>query len=214
MLLTNTLITLNIVVFLLSLTAPELLMRYTFTTGDFLAGEWYRALTSIFLHDPTTFSHLAANTLALFFLGGVVEKHLKSYRYLLVYLLSGVAGNLILLLPIWRIPPDVPALGASGAISGLVGVGAFVCPWEQVFLAPWWIPMPFMMVGVLYFLSTLSGLLGPPTAIAYEAHLAGLVVGMSFGLTWGTHKLRRGIIFFLLIVLLLALPWIFAWAFG
>jgi membrane associated rhomboid family serine protease len=182
-------------------------LAYVFTLSDFLAGDWYRALTSIFMHADIF--HLLANSLALYFLGNVVERHIPASKYLLVYLLGGVMGNLILLLPLWDIPPEIPVLGASGAISALIGVGIFLCPWEQVLFAPFWLPLPFMLVGVLYLLSTLSGMLGPPTPIAYESHLAGLLIGMLFGLGWGKEREISFLIFLFLLTLLVLLPFIF-----
>nr|WP_295972700.1 rhomboid family intramembrane serine protease [uncultured Bacillus sp.] len=79
-----------------------------------LAGEWWRLLTPIFLHIGLL--HLAMNSMALYFLGVLVERIYGSLRFLFVYLFAGIGGSLASLL----FSSDISA-GASGAIMGLFG---------------------------------------------------------------------------------------------
>jgi membrane associated rhomboid family serine protease len=78
-------------------------------------GEWWRLLTSAFLHYGIT--HLALNMLALFWLGRILEEVIGSLRYLLLYVASGLAGSAGALL----LTPNSPSAGASGAIFGVLG---------------------------------------------------------------------------------------------
>ncbi len=80
-------------------------------------GEWWRLITSAFLHYGPI--HLALNMLALWWLGAPVELALGRARYLLLYLVSGLAGSAGALI---ASPHDV-TVGASGAIFGLLGAG-------------------------------------------------------------------------------------------
>lgn len=88
--------------------------------GVLVNKEYDRILWAMFLHSGV--SHLFNNMLILFFLGSMIEKEVGHIRYALLYLLSGIGGNLLSLL-VKVINGDISAsLGASGAIFGLDGV--------------------------------------------------------------------------------------------
>lgn len=88
--------------------------------GVLVNKEYDRILWAMFLHSGI--SHLFNNMLILFFLGSMIEKEVGHVRYALLYLLSGIGGNLLSLLA-KVINGDISAsLGASGAIFGLDGV--------------------------------------------------------------------------------------------
>lgn len=88
--------------------------------GVLVNREYDRIFFAMFLHSGV--SHLFNNMLILFFLGSMIEKEVGHIRYALLYLLSGVGGNLLSLL-VKVVNSDVSAsLGASGAIFGLDGV--------------------------------------------------------------------------------------------
>jgi membrane associated rhomboid family serine protease len=78
--------------------------------------EWYRLVTSMFLHGSVI--HLAFNMFALYWIGTVVEQALGSWRFLLIYFVSGVAGSAGALV---LSGPLTPTVGASGAIYGVLG---------------------------------------------------------------------------------------------
>jgi Rhomboid family len=78
-------------------------------------GEWYRLVTPIFLHGGL--AHLLINSMSLYNLGPFVESKFGGKRMLSYYLLSGVAGNALSAV----VNPRTPAVGASGAIAGLIG---------------------------------------------------------------------------------------------
>lgn len=108
----------------LSLLAPQhslRLLQVGAVNGELLrAGEWWRILTSQFLH--VHFPHLIFNMLALLLLGGLLEREFGSWRILVLYLGSGVAGQIIGVVA----TPSLVSSGASQAIMGLAGGKAIV----------------------------------------------------------------------------------------
>jgi membrane associated rhomboid family serine protease len=78
-------------------------------------GDWWRLGTSMFLH--ASFIHIALNMFSLYWVGSILEQVIGHWRFLLLYLVSGIAGSAGALL--WS--PNVPTVGASGAIFGLLG---------------------------------------------------------------------------------------------
>jgi membrane associated rhomboid family serine protease len=79
-------------------------------------GDWYRLVTAMFLHAGIL--HIAFNMLALYWLGTVVEQAIGTWRFLLVYFVSGLAGSAGALL---LTGPFAVTVGASGAIFGIMG---------------------------------------------------------------------------------------------
>jgi membrane associated rhomboid family serine protease len=146
--------------------------------------DWYTLLTAQFLHGGLL--HLGSNMLALFIFGDNVEDRLGHLRFLLFYLLSGVVGSL---LHIYVDPTSpVPALGASGAIAGvLAGYMALfptarVLTFVPIFVIPWVIGIPAVLWAVGWFLSQLlSGVasLGESGGgVGFWAHVGGFVAGI------------------------------------
>ena len=78
-------------------------------------GEWWRLLSGTYLHG--SFYHYAGNLSALLLYGSILETKTSRYRLPLVYLLSCLGGSSLSVL----IPPDVPSIGASGGIVGIIG---------------------------------------------------------------------------------------------
>ncbi|MGE0131719.1 MAG: rhomboid family intramembrane serine protease [Blastocatellales bacterium] len=101
---------------------PGTLIAFGAKTNDLLRrGEWFRLVTPIFIHAGPL--HLLLNSYALWAVGPQVEKLYGSARFLLIYMLAGIGGvaGSFLGQMIFR-RPDVPSVGASGAIFGLFGV--------------------------------------------------------------------------------------------
>ena len=88
-----------------------------------LDGQWYRLFTSMFLHFGV--SHLLNNMVLLLFLGDMLEELTGKWRYLLIYLGGGLAGNIISLLIDCRSGEMAVSAGASGAVFAVIG-GIFV----------------------------------------------------------------------------------------
>ena len=78
-------------------------------------GEWWRMVTSMFLHG--SFLHIALNMYSLYFVGSILEQVIGRWRFVLLYLGSGIAGSAGAI--VWS--PLSPTVGASGAIFGILG---------------------------------------------------------------------------------------------
>jgi len=197
------LILLNVLVYVV--TAPDLdyfVQNYGFSTGSFLAGRYYTVVTSMFLHADLL--HIGGNMFALLVLGSAVEGKTKAWQYFSAYILTGMFGCLSMLVPFFGYGPDSIAIGASAAISGLIGLGIFVCPGKFVWF-PEIIPLPFSLAAAIYFLANVSNLLAPGY-IAYSAHVFGFLAGSAFGLVWGENRMRNMAIFIALLLLIIFLP--------
>ncbi|GAA2999793.1 rhomboid family intramembrane serine protease [Streptomyces drozdowiczii] len=130
-------------------------------------GQWYRLVTSMFLHQEVW--HIAFNMLGLWWLGGPLEAVLGRVRYLALYLLSGLAGGA---LTYWLAEPNQPSLGASGAIFGLLGATIVLMRRLNYDMRP------VFMILVLNLIITFN----PWGGIAWQAHVGGLVAGVLIGI--------------------------------
>jgi len=200
---TYILIALNVLAFLVSLTNFDYIVdNFGFNPERFLAGNYIILITSIFLHADLF--HLASNAVAHFFLGWTVEKKVEAWQYLLTYFGAGIIGNLSFFFSIFGYQPGTVAVGASAAISGLVGLGVFMCPGSLVLFTSI-LPLPFALAGGVYFLVTLSNLFAPGF-VAHSAHLFGFLSGTGLGFSWSENRMRRLIIFVALLLLIIFLP--------
>jgi rhomboid protease GluP len=134
-------------------------------------GEAWRLLFSMFLHSGIV--HLGFNMLSLYFLGAFVEQAFGRGRFLALYLLSGISGGLAYL---YFGGFNVPAVGASGAIFGLLGgvLGYALRRWTFSWQNP--------LIRQLLILLALNLYLGFSIAnVSNTAHLGGLAGGFVFG---------------------------------
>lgn len=190
----------------------ELFYNYGFSLQNVMSGRVYVFLTSVFLHGDT--SHIILNMIALFFFGRVVEQELGRKKFLLIFFMSAIVGNMAVLSSnlLGFGSAVVPTIGASAAIFGLIGTGMLVKPFELVFY-PYLIPVPLIMVALVYTLYNIAELLlviveGVPSNISYVSHLGGLASGMVFG--FKQEGSRRGLIVLLFLLLLMVLtPFMF-----
>lgn len=157
--------------------------------------------SSMFLHADI--AHLLGNMLFLYVFGNNIEYVMGSLRYLLFYLLSGISAAIFHVVSISLLPPDallneafaeanpwvVPAVGASGAISGVLGAYLLLYPRGMisavsfVFLFPIIIKVPaFVFIGAWFLYQLAMGfitLTGMSTGIAFWAHVGGFVSGIA-----------------------------------
>jgi membrane associated rhomboid family serine protease len=196
------LIIVNAVVFLFELMLPEPALqeflhlfgvvpaRYTHPEwavwAGFPAGDYWPFLTSMFLHGG--WLHIIANMWTLWIFGDNVEDRMGPLRFVVFYLLCGLVAGLVH----WFTNPEstLPAVGASGAIAGVLGAYFFLFPFSRVIvlLPVFFIPMFFELPAVTYlgiwalsqvFSGTLA--LAETTAgggVAWWAHVGGFVAGV------------------------------------
>ncbi len=207
---TWTLIAINVVVFLyeVSLTPREL--NRLFVTWGFVPRRLFLGtspgyalvtiFTSMFLHGG--WLHLIGNMWTLYIFGDNVEERMGPVRYLAFYLLSGVVAALAqgMLQP----TSYIPLVGASGAISGVLGAYFLFYPYAGVIT---WVPLGFfyttvelpavLYLGLWFLLQFYSGLFSlslPQGAqaggVAWWAHIGGFVFGL-FVARWFARPVRR-----------------------
>ena len=131
--------------------------------------EWYRFLTSVFLHGDV--QHLTGNMIYLYAVGDMVEREFGRFKYIVLYLLSGLAGNALSLLFSVLTNDFTPSLGASGAIFGLTGALLWIIVrnkgrYEAITLAK----IIFLIAYSLY-----NGFIS--TNVNNAAHIGGLIGG-------------------------------------
>ena len=137
----------------------------------------YTVLTSMFAH--ANLIHLMFNVLGLIFIGMVFEQRIGPRPFILLFLLSGLAGTLVFA-GIHRNNGMFLVLGASGAISGVLGAFARLYPNEKMSMFILFIPLPPLPIWIIVGIFVLIQLVLIPTSsqIAYEAHLGGLAAGI------------------------------------
>jgi len=185
------LIVLNALVFLYQLSLGEFVNEFILYFGLVPAAfSWVTVFTSMFLHGGLL--HFGGNMLYLWIFGDNVEDRMGHGRYLTFYLLCGAAAALAQT----AMNPDsvVPMVGASGAIAGIMGAYIVLYPRSRIVtLLPIFIFFQFIEVPAIFFLgiwfllqfasglgSIASATGGEPAGgIAFWAHVAGFVAGMS-----------------------------------
>lgn len=115
------LVILNVISFIICTFTGDLLYNIgAFSVVNLIEdGEWYRIFTSMFLHADI--GHLFSNMLILYYIGNVVEKRLRHLSYVLLYFLSGLAGNIFSAGFELFTGDYVSSVGASGAVFGVEG---------------------------------------------------------------------------------------------
>jgi len=175
--LTYALMGMNVVVFVLMSLVPSLENLF-YAHGELHAygvlylGEWYRLLTSMFLHNGMM--HILFNTVSLYMLGQIMEKLFSWRAYLGIYLLTGIIGGLTFI----YFNPNGSAVGASGAVFGLFGaLAGFVFVHRKTHSEQFVFFMK--QFGVILLLNFLLGVVFDN--IAMSAHVGGLISGMLLG---------------------------------
>ena len=208
-------ILLNILIFLIGMLAPYLLVPGANSYNDVIeslglkpanivAGvALWTIFTSMFLHAGWV--HLLGNMLYLYIFGDNVESLMGSVRYLVFYLVAGLGATLFHIFSLLFIPTEallntqlasgtnpwmIPAIGASGAISGVLGVYALTMPFARIraltFIGFIPIPLDFpaiVYIGIWFVYQLLLGvstlLTGTLYGVAFWAHIGGFITGIA-----------------------------------
>jgi membrane associated rhomboid family serine protease len=198
-LMTIALIAANVLVFIIQQMQPDLevvFQRWSVVPREYSLGTdlppeiplpfWSTVFSSMFMHGDIL--HLGGNMLYLWIFGDNVEDAMGRVRYLLFYVLCGIGAAVAMILT----APDsqIPGLGASGAISGVLAAYLVLYPRQRVrvFLMRTIVYMPaIVVIGVWILFQLVSGFgqIAAPEAtggVAYTAHIGGFVAG--FLLVW------------------------------
>lgn len=185
---TYVLIAINVLFFLLELNNGEAFIeRWAFVPGRFLAdpvGDFVTLFTSMFMHAG--WAHLLGNMLYLWIFGDNVEDRLGHGLFLVFYILCGLGATFAQMA--FNMASNVPNLGASGAIAGVLGayivmfprgrvnvlLGRVVTPMSALIVIGFWIVIQiFSQISVFTASSQTEG-----GGVAYMAHIGGFVTGV------------------------------------
>ncbi|MDX1689999.1 MAG: rhomboid family intramembrane serine protease [Acidimicrobiia bacterium] len=188
------LIAVNVGIFLLGLASTEL-DRELFLGGaqfnetvrvsrtdivlGIAGGEWWRALSAMFLHGSIT--HVLFNMWALWLFGPVLERRFGTAAFATLYVASGLSGSAAYYL----LGGPIPAVGASGAIFGLFGALLAASFRQRHTVAG---RAVFSQLGLLLAINLALPLFVPN--IAWQAHMGGLVAGAAIAFGWDRLPLR------------------------
>ena len=148
--------------------------KYEFHIGSIRAGEQFRMFSSAFLHADI--SHLAFNMLTLYFFAPVVYGFLGDFSFGLIYLGSLLSGSLLTLF-FHKNEYSYRAIGASGAVTGVLYAAILINPEMNLFLFFIPIPIPAYIFGIGYLLYSIYGMKAKRDNIGHTAHFGGAIGG-------------------------------------
>ncbi|GMN08956.1 rhomboid family intramembrane serine protease [Croceitalea sp. MTPC9] len=173
--------------------------RYKFSIGGIKGGQKERALTSGFLH--VDMAHLFFNMFTLYFFADVVINWFGPTQFLIIYFISLLGGNLLSIF-FHQNEPYYSAVGASGAVTGILYAAILLQPDMQLgfFFIP--IPLPAYVLGIGYLLYSIYGMKNRVGNIGHSAHFGGAIGGYVTTLLFKPELFQTDT----LMVVLLALP--------
>lgn len=146
-------------------------------------GRWWTLVTSVFSHGHLL--HLLFNMIVLQSFGGLMERVLGSFRFLRFYLVAGIFASFAhaWVSAFYIGDPDLRAVGASGALAGVVWVFSLLFPREKILLFGL-IPVPALIGALLFVGLDIWGLTaqagGGGLPIGHGAHLGGSLAGICY----------------------------------
>ncbi|MCS7142744.1 MAG: rhomboid family intramembrane serine protease [Aigarchaeota archaeon] len=157
-------------------------------------GQYLMLFTSMFVHAD--FFHIFFNMLALLIFGREVEVTLGIRRFLILYFISGIVGGLSYVYYSYYLSPlpesrFIPAVGASGAIFGLMASFAVLFPNRPLAVFFMFIPIfarAYVVILIIMIVQTILALSMPFSPVAYTAHIGGFLAGFLL-----TMQYRRSI---------------------
>ncbi|MDM1398324.1 rhomboid family intramembrane serine protease [Myroides odoratimimus] len=149
--------------------------KYCFDINQINKGERYRFITSGFLH--VDWMHFAFNMLTLYFFADIIIHVSGVLYFLIVYIASLLVGN-ILTYQFYKNQPHYRAVGASGAIMGVLYASIMLNPSMSLYMFFIPIPIPAYMFAVGYLLYSLYGMKKNNDGIGHTAHIGGALAGL------------------------------------
>ncbi len=189
----------NVLVSLRGFSDQRFFERYKFSIGAIQGGQRERTVTSGFLH--VDFSHLFFNMFTLFFFANVVITWFGPTKFLALYFISLIAGSLLALF-FHKDEPFYSAVGASGAVTGVLYAAILLQPDMRLGIMFIPIPLPAYVLGIAYLLYSIYGMKSRLGNIGHTAHFGGAIGGYLTTLLFRPSLLVTDT----LMVLLLAIP--------
>lgn len=140
----------------------------------------WQLVTSCFLHDPYSLFHIFFNLLTLYFFGHLPERTYGTQKFYICYFFSAVFSSLVFCVVHYTQGTQSAALGASGAIMGILMVAARLAPDNIVYFS---LIFPIRMRTMIWFLIAIdlyTALMSPNGGVAAVSHLGGLAAGHIF----------------------------------
>jgi membrane associated rhomboid family serine protease len=148
--------------------------KYEFHIGSIRAGEQIRLISSGFLHAD--FGHLIFNMFTLYMFAPVVINYFGDFSFLIIYLISLVFGSLLTLI-MHKNEYHYHAIGASGAVIGILYSAILIDPSMNLYLFFIPIPIPAYLFGIGYLLYSIYGMKAKNDNIGHTAHFGGAIGG-------------------------------------
>ncbi|CAH8286355.1 rhomboid family protein [Mariniflexile fucanivorans] len=148
--------------------------KYKFNVGGVQRGEKIRMFSSGFLHVDT--QHLLFNMLTLYFFAGPVINYVQPLGFIIIYIVSLVAGSLLSLL-FHKNEYHYSAVGASGAVTGILYAAILLQPGMNLYMFFVPIPIPAYLFGIGYLLYSIYGMKNRVGNIGHDAHFGGAIGG-------------------------------------
>lgn len=179
---TNIILIIFIIMYFISLFFPQIIFLLGLSPSNIINQPW-TIITNIFLHE--NIFHLLFNSLALYSFGALFENLYGTKRFLILFFLSGIFGNILYIL--LNLDSHSIGIGASGALSGLLGCLAILRPRDEVIIFPIPIPISLYTALIIWILINIFGIIFPMGNIGYSAHLGGTI----FGILYGEYMIKK-----------------------
>jgi membrane associated rhomboid family serine protease len=173
--------------------------KYKFNIGGIIRGEQFRMFSSGFLH--VDMGHLFFNMFTLYIFADIVVSYLGNLYFLIVYIGSLLLGNLLSFY-FHKNEYHYSAVGASGAVMGIVYSAILLQPGMSLYLFFIPIPIPAYVFGIGYLLYSIYGMKNQFGNIGHDAHFGGAIGGYVITLMLASWLFEEH----LLMIILLAIP--------
>lgn len=200
---TLVLVALNVLVYLYEASLGQDALADFITTYGVIPAEierqqdLYTLLTSMFVHGG--FAHISGNMLFLWIFGDNIERRFGSVLFLIFYVVTGLAASGAQILT--DTSSTVPSVGASGAISGVMGAYTLLYPLNRVRVLVWYWGMlhvpAFIFLGIWFLTQFVNGVAAlnvvttQSSGVAFWAHIGGFVAGLAMALVLGPLRPER-----------------------
>jgi membrane associated rhomboid family serine protease len=180
--------------------AVEIESKFIMVPDDIVHGQrLYTLVTSMFMHDPSGFEagliHLLGNMLFLYVFGDNVEDVFGHISYFFFYIFCGLASAFVYIASVLYLtyPVDltIGVVGASGAISGVLGAYVVLYPKARILALFFYFILPIpaiIFLGFWFLLQWLYALFEVGGNVAWWAHIGGFVAGMILASVFGLRK--------------------------
>jgi membrane associated rhomboid family serine protease len=173
------LIAINVVISFKGFNDLSFFRKYQFHVGSIRSGEQIRMISSGFLH--VDIGHLAFNMLSLYFFAPVVYGILNNFSFVLIYFASLIFGSLLTMI-FHKNEYNYTAVGASGAVMGIIYSAILLDPSLDIYFFFIPIPIPGYIFGIGYLLYSIYGMKAKSDNIGHTAHFGGAIGGYLFTL--------------------------------